>query len=405
LSLANEFYLRHRDVLVAGIEVSWDERFKKNSKDADKNELDAIQSAMNWRFKDLSSFLSEAQNKPRSRKEVSSIVITPGELMEKVTNVPRSELSTQWLDLVAFIDVQDELLFYVVFAFDLDYNGQFVDYGTYPETSTPYFRKSQTGGWALLTREYYRHYPDNKPARAFQTRVTNARAPFEEKIYLGLRLCVENLLSREFVVHDEHQSLKTIRAIAIDTQWGRSSDVVKRFVREQNNPRLISYSGSAFMPSHKQLEEYDLTPGWLFEHQMHPHVREPKWCIRPRKDGGRYMLADVNRLKTFLMDRLASPMGAKGSITLFQNHVDRHQMFADHVAGSEYPEPVTARGVTKDCWQPRANTRMDNDYLDCCCGCIALASVCGASIKTAEETTTPTVLSLREVYRRNKGRR
>lgn len=401
LRAANEFYIENRSCMAEGFQVSWSERYKHDSENTNKNEVDAIQAAMNWRFKDLFSFLSEAQNKPRSRNDVTSTVLTPAEVAEKTTMIPRGEISSQWTDVVCFLDVQDELLFYAVFAFDYDFNGQFIDYGTFPEIGTNYFRKSQTAGWSLLTREYYRHNPQEKPPGVHKERTTAIRAPFEAKIYLALKLGCTHLLNKKYVVQDENQTIKQIRAIGIDTRWGQASDVVKRFVREYNNMRVISYAGHAFMPSHRQLEEYEMTPGWLFEHQMHPNVKEPAWVIRLRKDGSRYILADVNRLKSFLMQRFASPPGSKGSVTLFQGVPEAHRMFADHVAGSEYPEAHSARGMTKDCWMTRPQAKSDNDYLDCATGCMALASICGASIKTTTEVELKRP-PLRDVYANRK---
>ena len=409
LRAANHFYLENRKEMSEGFEISWQQRFKSDSPNPDVNEIDAIQSAMNWRFKDLESFLSEAQNNPRSKTEQVGLTLKPEEVAEKITNIPRSELSVEWNDIVAFIDVQDEILFTTIFAFDYNFNGQFIDYGPYPQIKTNYFRKSQTAGWSLLTRNYFKEYPDEKPSGVHKNRTTNVRAPFERKLYLALKQTVDHLFSREFRVSGNLENKKKIRAIAIDTQWGKSSETVKRFQREYNDGRVITYSGQAFSPHHRQIEEYDIaageSAGWLFEHQMHPHVKEPKWIVKGRKDGTKFILADVNRLKSFLMSRLACPPGKHGCITLFQDSSINHKMFADHVADSEYPEPITARGLTKDCWQSKPTSRNDNDYLDCASGCLCLASICGASLKTGGDQEIPKKRSLKEAYAARKANR
>ena len=41
--------------------------------------------------------------------------------------------------LTMFIDVQAKLLFYVVAAWEDDFTGYVVDYGTYPDQKRPYF--------------------------------------------------------------------------------------------------------------------------------------------------------------------------------------------------------------------------------------------------------------------------
>lgn len=403
LKLANEFYRDHHEEMTQGFKISWPQRFKSDSPNPDVNEVDAIQSAMNWRFKDLESFLSEGQNKPRSKTEQLGVTLRPDEVAQKMTQVPRAQLLEQWREVVAFIDVQDEILFYTVFAFDFDYNGQVIEYGTFPHVNNKYFRKGQVAGWSLLTKLYYKHYPEEKH-RSGTVTASSSRAPFEHKIYHALGQCVDYLLSREYPIIGKKYT-KQIRGLAIDTQWGKSSEVVKRFQREANNNKIITYSGMPFPPHHRQIEEYDIesgeAAGWLFEHQYHTHVKEPKWIVKTRQDGTTYILADVNRLKSFLMARFACPPGNKGSISLYQDSPQNHKMYAEHVAASEYPEPITARGLTKDCWQSKPSYRDDNDYLDTTAGCLCLASICGASLKTSK-TPPKKHPSMKDAYKNRK---
>jgi hypothetical protein len=257
----------------------------------------------------------------------------------------------------------------------------------------------------MLTRLYYKENWNERPASNMnQNRSTHHRAPFESKIYLALKMCCRWLLSRTFTIHDQNQTEVAIRAIAIDTKWGKASDVIKRFVREFNDGRLICYQGHPFYPASRQLEEYTAKPGELYEHQQFPHVRESTWVIKPFVSGGRYILADVNRLKSNLMKRFATQQGSEGCITLFQLPPEQHRMFADEVAGSQYPEVITARGISKDCWLSRPERKDDDDYLDCAVGCLCLASICGASLKTTDNPPKRRKISLTEAYqKRHKG--
>jgi hypothetical protein len=386
LRLANEFYREKREVLDAGFEVTWADRYKHDTKDPTKDEVSAIQSAMNWRFKDHLAFLSEGQNRPKMKSATVGLLLTPSEIAEKTTNISRNELSVQWTNLVAFIDIQEEILFYAIFAHDHAFNGQFIDYGTFPQVQTNYIRKNQTYGWSLLTREFYKTYPNQRPELNSPGKSTKTRAPFDEKIYLALTQCCSWLLNRKFPIQGQELEEKSIRALGIDTKWGKSAEVCKRFIREFNDQRIIAYQGHPFLPSQKQLEEYKPTDGWLFEHEQFPNVQESKWVIKPYSEtrNARYVLSDVNRLKTFLMKRLGTSYGSQGCVTLFNDLPANHQMFADHLGGSEYPEPILARGITKDCWNVRPNMKDENDYLDCATGCMCLASICGASIKTPD---------------------
>ena len=121
--------------------------------------------------------------------------------------------------------------------------------------------------------------------------------------------------------------------------------------------------------------------GRVFEHHKHPHVKEVKWVQSWYNDGGNYLTADVDRLKTFAMKRLAEPQGAAGSITLYGNpHPEHHALIAQHIAGSEYPEPMNFNGYEKDEWKEREDWNA-NDFLDCFVGCLAVASYEGSSLK------------------------
>lgn len=389
----NKFYADNKEAMDAGFQVSWEGRYKSQSEDPNQNELSAIQAAMNWRFKDLASFHSEGQNRPRKIIDDMAITLTASQVAENVTYVGRNELTPQWRILTAFVDVQGEILFYGVLAVDHDMTGQFIDYGTWPSVNTRFFTKNQTYGWGLLSREYFKRYPEEKPIR----KGGKLEAPLEPKIYYALSQLIPALLSRKFVC-DANGNTTTIRGLAIDMKWSATTDVVKRFIREYNNEKVIGYQGHAYLPSYKQLEEYN--DEWLYEHKQYPHVQESTWCIKNDTKGFRYVLADVNRLKTNLMKRLGSPQGSKGCITLFNASPDEHRMFAEHVAESEYPDPITARGFQKDCWKPKPGKERDNDFLDVAAGAYCMASICGASLKTKNEIIADQEVSKRKPKRR-----
>jgi hypothetical protein len=103
------------------------------------------------------------------------------------------------------------------------------------------------------------------------------------------------------------------------------------------------------------------------------------WVYKPDDLGMFSINADVNRAKTFLIHRLASPPGSPGCISLYQAPPHDHEMFCDQICDSEYPEVIEARGLKKECWKSREGIK-DNDYLDCATGCIILASFSGVQL-------------------------
>ena len=171
---------------------------------------------------------------------------------------------------------------------------------------------------------------------------------------------------------------------------------------------MVPYYGQPMPPTRKQFEEFTRQRGWLFEDQVNPEVKEVSWVFKPDPIGQYHLTADVNRVKSFLHSRLSSPLGAPGSFALFNAPPELHSMFANHVCSSEYPETVQARGLSKDMWQEREG-RPDNDWFDVLVGCVVVASMQGACIrsdgKAKPKTNRAPRRKLSEIYAsKRKGR-
>lgn len=397
ISKATEFYAAHRDVMDDGYVVSWEERYDK------RFEISAQQHAMNLRIQLGPMFLPEYQNIGRQLVVTSAIHITAKQLAEKQVEFKKGIVPTNANFVVAHIDVQDEIFYWVVFATDTDFNGTFIDYGTWPEVKIPYFTKHQTYSWSLITTEFFKRFPEHKD-KAIRNNQGKLRAPPEAKYYWGLSQVVNHLRGKRYIRPTNPQREFEIQHLTVDTRWGQASETIKRYIREQGIPNLTPYYGAPLPPTNLQLEEYELREGWIFEHQRNPLVKEPKWVMRPNPDGMWYMMADVNRLKDFLFSRLAVPLGdASGCITIHNAPVEYHEMFSNHICNSEYPEPLTARGRTKNMWKEREGTAYDNDYLDCAAGCMACAGLMGVSVKTSEFRITPIRRRLSQVRGQKKS--
>jgi hypothetical protein len=110
-------------------------------------------------------------------------------------------------------------------------------------------------------------------------------------------------------------------------------------------------------------------------------------------------------MKDRLFARLSSPPGAEGCIMLPDLPAEALEMLCHQICDSEYPEPVSARGIVKNQWIERENCPWDNDFLDCATGCIALASVMGASLKTTDEQFQPQKRRFSEMYKNKSASR
>jgi hypothetical protein len=404
---ATDLYIANQHVMDAGFVCSWPDRYDSPAIDAIRcklnkvgkpNEHSAQQHAMNLRLQLGPSFRSEYQNIGRQMVDAAPILITAKQLMAKTVEYTKLHIPANHQYLVSHLDVQDEILFYTTFSCDNDFNGTIIDYGTWPDTNTRFFTKEQTYSWSMLTTAFFKVPLHQKlRAQAIKTNQGKIRAPFEAKIYYALQQATAYLLSKPYLQVGEFPRQMNIQYLGIDTRWGQAADTVKRFIRESGHRQIIPYYGQSFPATNRQLEEYEKRDQWFFEHMKHPHVKEPKWVLRPTSDGTFAMMADVNRLKDFLFQRLATPLGAPGCITLHTAPTDYHELYANHVCSSEYPEPVAARGIIKNQWTVREGAAYDNDYLDTTCGCMALASYAGASIKTTDAVQAVAVRKLSDL--------
>lgn len=382
--LATEFYAENQEAMDENFTVSWSDRYDKRTITVDgkevPRELSAQQHSMNLRLIAPATFPAEYQNVGRREDGGAVILIDAKQLSEKIVDLDRGVAPSDTTYISAFIDVQNEVLFWGIFATAPDFTGTFIDYGTWPSVATSNFTKAQAGSWSLLTKAFFEMYPQHRD-KAIRTASGKVRAPLEAKIYFALQQLVPQMMSRVITRDDAHGTTMKIQKLGIDTRWGQVTDTIKRYTRECGYGEVVPCFGQGLPPTHRQFEEYTRTKGWLFEDQVNPQVKEVKWVLKPDPAGQFSMAIDASRMKDFLMARLGSPLGAVGSITLFRAAPEDHLLMARHVTESEYPEPVTARGLTKNQWKERGG-RPDNDYLDVFANCLALASFLGTYLPT-----------------------
>jgi len=132
LAPATEFYAARREAMDAGAVVAWPQRFDP------KTELSAVQHAMNLKLRDEEAFAAEYQNEPVV-EQFADDRLTADEVAEKITGRPRGEVPLAATRVTAFIDVHDKLLFWCVCAWEEDFTGYYLDYGTFPDQRRLYF--------------------------------------------------------------------------------------------------------------------------------------------------------------------------------------------------------------------------------------------------------------------------
>ncbi|GIW56313.1 MAG: hypothetical protein KatS3mg082_2717 [Nitrospiraceae bacterium] len=336
---ATEFYRQNRAAMDEGAIVAWPERFNHD-------ELSAIQHAMNLKLQDEAAFFAEYQNEPLPEEEADPEELTAEQIAAKVNRIKRGEVPVGCNHLTMFIDVQANLLFFVVAAWEDDFTGYVIDYGTYPDQKRLYFTL--------------------RDARHTLAAATKASG-LEGTIYAGLEALTQVYLSRDWR-RDDGAMLRIERCL-IDANWGSSTDVVYQFCRQSAHAGIVLPSHGRFVgASSIPFSEYKRKPGdrvglnWRM-----PNVRG--------KRSVRHVVYDTNYWKSFIYARLAVAMGDRGCLSLFGDRPEQHRLFAEHLT-AEYRVKTEGRGRTVDEWKQRPE-RGDNHWFDCLVGCAVAASMQG----------------------------
>jgi phage terminase large subunit GpA-like protein len=281
-------------------------------------------------------------------EDVAADELTADEIAGKINRRQRCEVPIGCQHVTMFVDVQANLLYYVVAAWENDFAGYVIDYGTYPDQQRPYFTL--------------------RDARRTLAIATNASG-LEGAIYAGLESLTCELLGREWR-RDDGAALRIERCL-IDANWGSCTDVVYQFCRQSVHAGIVMPSHGRFVgASSLPFSEYRRGPG---DHVGH------NWRIpASSRRALRHVVFDTNFWKSFVHARLAVSMGDRGCLSLFGDRSEQHRMFAEHIT-AEYRVKTEGRGRTVDEWKPRPQ-RGDNHWLDCMVGCAVAASMVGCAL-------------------------
>lgn len=334
-SVATEFYVENREAMDRGARAAWAERHAPD-------EISGIQHAMNLYFRDEAAFFAEYQNEPREDK--NSDLLTVQQIQERTNEFKRLVLPEDAQAVTGMIDVQKEVLFYVLIAWRGNFTGSIIDYGSFPDQGTTNFRYSQ----ARKTL-----------SRAF------GGASFEVKLTRGLKELTSNLCGKLYKRADG--SDVPLTRLFIDANWGESRDIVYAFVRNSPHRGVI-------MPSHGKYI------GAASEPLNSKHKKKAKckvglnWRVDTTRDMPlRHVVYDTNFWKSFFHSRLAAEPGTTGSLTLYKAPPGTHKTFAFH-CHAEYPTKTEGRNRIVHEWKLRPD-RPDNHWFDCAVGACVAASV------------------------------
>jgi len=324
-----DFYREHREEMDKGAKVYWEERKYKN-------DVSAIQHAMNLWFDDPNSFLAEYQNEPVQDTGGAPYVIEPMNVMEATNGKKRLVVPDDCPILVTMTDINYSGLNTVVVASTNNAVRYIVDYQTYPGGGVPLYAKPERGG---------------KIGQSEQIAIAR-----------GLDNHIPQIASKRYMRNGQ---LVSPDLVLIDC--GFNMDLVFRWC-EAARHKL----GCALYPERgRAYNKYRPTqvvgkPGDNF------HVAD--WPGR-----GRVLVHNADQWRMKAQKGFLLPTGVPGSLSVFGKKATEHKRFADEICAEvlqEYIE-MTEGGNSMFVWGNKVG--VSNDLLDALVGAVAGTSYLGAS--------------------------
>jgi hypothetical protein len=343
IQAATGFYRDHRAAMDEGAIIAWPARLNPD-------EVSAVQHAMNLKLeRGEAAFWAEYQNEPLPEDVPDDDLMSADAIAEKLNGHARGEVPIGCTHLTLFIDVQQKVLFWLVAAWEDDFTGYVIDYGTEPDQKAAYF----------TLRDVHRTLAMAAP-----------RAGLEGAIYAGLERLTQRTVGKEWRRDDG--AMVRIDCCLIDANWGQSSDVVYQFCRQSPHAAVV-------VPSHGRYVGASSIPFSEYKRKRGDRVGL-NWRIPivKGKRSVRHVVFDANWWKSFVHARLAVPMGDPGSLSLFGRSAEPHRLLAEHLT-AEYRVKTQGRGRTVDEWKLRVDG-LDNHWLDCLVGSAVAASMEGATL-------------------------
>ena len=326
------FYVANREAMDAGCVVSWEGCFDPGC------EVSAIQHAYNFLIDDGADvFSTECQNEPPKAADDTEFRLTAGVVASRTNGLARFAFPHSADHLTAFIDVQGTVLYYVVCAWELNFTGYVIDYGSFPQQPQKYFRLIDAHRTLAL------QFPGSSQ---------------ESQWYEGLTaLCRPARRARVAAPRRHYASLGQVDDRCQLRRIHRSREAVLP------DFAMVADSAGDSWPWHQSRRRAD---GPLAEEGR----RNSRLSMggASRRESTRFATRGLRRerLENLSAESFRAQSAVAGQRLVVGGEPREHEMYADQVT-SEKPIRTEGRGRTVLEWVLPAN-RPDNHFLDCTVG-------------------------------------
>lgn len=336
---SNRFYALNRIQMDEGAEATWQENF-------DADEVSAVQHAMDIYFQNKSAFYAEYQNDPQAADLGGEEQLTEEDVLSCMDGLPRGFVPSDTARLTMAVDVQANVLYWLVLATSQDFTARVVDYGVYP----PQFQQ------VFDTRTASPTYGDVFPGSP------------ESSLRSALEGCVLPLLDKVYLT-DAGVEMKVSRC-CIDAGW--QTQTVYDFCKDSRDPALMPSRGLGIGATGRPISEGHRRPGEI--------LSKYEWRISQAKGQTRLrvMYYDSNWWKSFVRSRFRTSRAEHGHITVCgESQQGRERLFASHITAEFSREEIS--GYRRcDVW--KLIPGRENHWLDCLSVSCVAASEQGAAL-------------------------
>lgn len=338
---ANDFYLANRNAMDKGARVAWEHRAPGC--------LSALQYAMHLYFRDAPAFWSEYQNDPSKAKQTDDEFLTKDQLATNTNGLEWRQIPDSCTLLTAHVDVQHKLLYFVLCAWEPNFTGYVVDYGTLPEQLDRVFAAKKA-----------------RPTLRQHFKGTSAEGAW----WAGLEALAEEILAREWT-RDDGSDIDVACCLVDAADGAGSAETVKKWCR-YNKHKAITFPAIGYGVT--------ATRAPISAHKKRKGERRGgEWRLTAGKSA-RTLLYDPSFYKTQAHRRLATPQGQAGSLTFYgfkDGRPVRHDFLAAQLT-SETRDRIRHERTQRviDVWTVLPN-QTENHWLDSLTGSVVAAEMCG----------------------------